>query len=210
MATASHPSSFSHEPQPAWDVALLFPYQGDWSEGDYLSLHTNQRVELSDGNLEVLPVPKTSHELIVRFLFELLRAFVAAQDLGTVFFAGIRLRIRPGTIREPDVLFVSKAHLELIGEDYWSGADLVIEVVSPDAGSHERDYDKKRSDYAQAGIREYWIVDPQTERITVLALDGATYHAHGEFSTSQQATSALLNGFAADVSVVFAAAKKLD
>jgi len=101
MATVGQPPSLSHDPQPAWDVALLFPYQGAWDESDYLSLNTNHRVELSDGNLEVLPVPKTSHELIVRFLFELLRTFVTARTLGTVFFAGILFRIRPRTIREP-------------------------------------------------------------------------------------------------------------
>ena len=69
MATIPSPSSFSSEPQPAWNIALLFPYQGGWDESDYLSLsnQTNRMVELVDGNLEVLPMPKTSHQLIVQF-----------------------------------------------------------------------------------------------------------------------------------------------
>jgi hypothetical protein len=62
---------------------------------------------------------------------------------------------------------------------YWTGADLVIEVVSPD--DPQRDLVTKRSEYAQAGIPEYWIVDPQTETITVLRLEDARYVEHGVF-----------------------------
>jgi Uma2 family endonuclease len=189
---------------------MLFPCQGDWDESDYFALHTDQLVELIDGNLEVLPMPTPPHQLIVAYLYELLKSFVKSRNLGTVFFAPLRVRMRANTIREPDIVFIARENAHRIGSEYCNSADLVMEIVSPDAGSQERDYDKKRSDYAQAGIREYWIVDPQTERITVLALDGVTYRVHGEFSASQQATSALLDGFAADVSAVFAAAKKLD
>lgn len=67
----------------------------------------------------------------------------------------------------------------------------------------------KRQEYAEAGIAEYWIVDPRTETITVLALPtGAReYAVHGVFAAGAEATSTLLNGFAADVTAVFAAAK---
>ena len=209
MATIPQPPSFSSEPQPAWNVALLFPYQGAWSEADYLALDTNRLVELVDGNLEVLPMPKLSHQAIVRFLFELLRAFAAKSKSGTVFFAPLRVRIRPETIREPDIVFFAAENYARLGEDYCDGADLVMEIVSPDDESHDRDYVKKRRDYAAASVQEYWIVDPQIERITVLALEGDQYRAHGEFSRGQQATSVLLNGFDVDVSATFAAAKKL-
>lgn len=210
MATTPQSTSFSSEPQPAWEVALLFPFQGGWDEFDYLSLtsRTRQLVELVDGDLKVLPVPKTSHQFIVRFLFELLRSFVANGNLGEVVFAPLCVRIRPKLIREPDIVFMGSNHLDRIGEDYWSGADLVMEVVSPDLESHDRDYVKKRRDYAEAGIQEYWIVDPQLERITVLALDGKQYRVHGEFVAGERASSVLLSGFSADVAATFAAGKK--
>jgi Uma2 family endonuclease len=210
VATVPQPSSFSQEPQPAWDVARLFPAQGDWSEADYLSLHTNQLVELIDGTLEVLPMPTPPHQLIVAYLYDRLKAFAAAGKLGTVFFAPLRVRVRPNAIREPDVVFVARQHAKQIGSAFCDGADLVIEVVSPDAASHERDYEKKRADYALAGIAEYWIVDPQTQRITVLELFKKQYRLFGEFSSGQQATSQLLAGFAVDTSAVFEAAKNLD
>jgi Uma2 family endonuclease len=84
-----------------------------------------------------------------------------------------------------------------------------MEVVSPDEGSHERDYAEKRADYARRKIPEYWIVDPQTERITVLTLKGKQYRLHGEFAPGQQATSVLLAGFTVDVAATFAAGRNL-
>jgi Uma2 family endonuclease len=60
----------------------------------------------------------------------------------------------------------------------------------------------KRHDYAQAGIPEYWIIDPQTEMITVLGLQGDQYGTHGVFGRGDSATSALLPGFAVTVSQV--------
>ena len=90
-------------------------------------------------------------------------------------------------------------------ERYPQGADLAIEVVSPDDPG--RDYETKRREYAEAGIPEYWIVDPQKRVITVLVLADAVYRVHGEFTPEQQAPSVLLEGFAVDVVEVFAAAK---
>lgn len=61
----------------------------------------------------------------------------------------------------------------------------------------------KHFEYARAGIPEYWIVDPQESRITVLRLDGLTYREHGRFTAEQSATSLLLAGFNVGVAAVF-------
>ena len=82
-------------------------------------------------------------------------------------------------------------------EAYWPGADLVVEIVSPDG--LERDTEEKPLDYAEAGIPEYWIVNPLDSTITVLTLDGQAYRLHGRFQRGERATSRLLPGF--DVSV---------
>ncbi len=151
----SRPSGFG---EPAWDVATLFPNQGAWSEEEYLALNTNHLVEFTDGHLEVLPMPTTSHQIVVAFLFEALKGFVSKHNLGLVLFAALKIRIRPNKHREPDVLFVSHEHEHFIGEQYWTGADLVMEVVSEDDPEH--DWVNKRLDYAEAGIPEYWIAAP--------------------------------------------------
>lgn len=80
---------------------------------------------------------------------------------------------------------------------YWPGADLVVEIVSPD--NPERDTRVERADYAEAGIPEYWIVHPEAAAITVLTLTDDTYREHGLFRRGKPATSLLLPGFAVDV-----------
>ena len=95
---------------------------------------------------------------------------------------------------------VTRVNDERRSNRYWTGADLVVEVVSPD--DPDRDYITKRADYAEAAIPEYWIVDPQQSRITVLTLTGDTYTTHGEFHPGDTATSPLLPSFTADVTHV--------
>jgi len=79
-----------------------------------------------------------------------------------------------------------------------------MEVVSED--DPDRDYVDKRSEYAKAGIREYWIVDPRTRSITLLTLRGRAYLERGVFKDGQAVASAQLKGFSVDVSEVFDAA----
>ena len=194
-----------HDPElgePTWEIAHLFPNQGTWNEEEYLALDTNHIVEFTDGYLEVLPMPTTSHQLIVVFLFEALKAFVSKQNLGLVLIAPLKIRIRRNKYREPDVLFVTREHDSLIGEQFWLGADLVMEVVSPD--NPERDWEKKRADYAEAGISEYWIADPQRGTITVFSLNDGHYVVHGEFARGSRAASQLLPGFEVDVTAALA------
>lgn len=210
MSAIKQPSEVRRQPaaetaEPAWDVALLFPNQGAWSVEEYLNLDTNQLVEFSHGFVEVLPMPTQSHQLIVAFLHRALLAFVTARSLGYLLFAPFRIQLWPGKFREPDVVFLSAEHADRRGEQYWEGADLVMEVVSQDNRHH--DLVTKRREYARAGIPEYWIVDLQEETITVLTLAGDSFAVHGEFERGAEATSVLLEGFATSVDEVLDAAQ---
>jgi Uma2 family endonuclease len=195
-------SKLAFLPEPTWAIAHLFPAQGSWSDDDYLALDTNCLVEVSNGCLDVLPMPTTSHQQIVAYLYGLLLAFVTGRDLGTVLFAPLRVRLWPGKFREPDIVFMATAHTDRIGEEFWKGADLVMEVVSGDEEDRRRDLVVKRREYARARIGEYWIVDPQELRITVLRLAGKRYVVHGQFAKSAVATSHQLAGFKVDVTAV--------
>jgi Uma2 family endonuclease len=195
--------------EPTWEVALLYPVQGQWSEFEYLDVTegTNRLVEFTDGKVEVLEMPTSAHQRILAFLYENLKAFVLAAGLGEVLFATLRVRIRENKFREPDIIFMKEEHRDRVGDEYWQGADLVMEVVSNDPESRKRDLVQKPIDYAEGGIPEYWIVDPQEKKITVLALEGTAYQQHGVFGEGETATSKLLPGFSVAVTDVFAAAK---
>jgi Uma2 family endonuclease len=192
---------------PTWEVASLFPSQGEWTEADYLGLQTNHLVELSEGCLEFVPMPTHVHQLVVAFLYDLLKDFVTRYCPGVVLFAPLRMRLWPGKFREPDVLFMRAENRHRI-RDYWEGADLVMEVVSP--GKPEHDRETKRIEYAQAGIPEYWSVDLIEKKIQVLALAGQEYRLHGDFGPGTNAQSALLPGFSVAVDQVLALAADSD
>ena len=187
---------------PTWEIAYLYPQQGQWTESEYLALDTNRLIELSNGCLEFLPMPTILHQRLVAFLYQQLVTFVAKKKLGEVFFAPLRVRTGPENIREPDVVFVKP---ERIRNPHTppDGADLVAEVVSPGTESRERDLQTKREEYARAGIEEYWIIDPEARTATVLALEGDTYREHGVFQPGQTAGSVLLPGFEIDVRALF-------
>ena len=188
---------------PTWEIAHLFPNQGAWSVGDYLALDTNHIVELSEGRLEVLPMPTEEHQLIVAFLYEVIKSFVTAGSLGKVLFAPLRIQLWEGKFREPDVVFLFAKHAARRGDRFWQGADLVVEVVSED--DPERDLVVKRSEYAQAGISEYWIVDPRDSVITILALDTDVreYTQEATYRRGDRVSSRLLPGLCVDVAEVF-------
>jgi len=203
---SSLPFTSSQEPDYAWEVATLFPEQGEWSEEAYLDLTdgTNRRIEFTDGRLEFLAMPTEIHESLVQFLLFALHQFVDSQKLGKVYSNGIRIRIRPRKIRLPDVLFLHKDHYEVRHNRVWDGADLVMEVVSGDPKDRQRDYEQKLADYAEAKVSEYWIVDPERRLVIVHHLHDGKYAIHGEFAAGERATSILLSGFDVDVTALFA------
>jgi Uma2 family endonuclease len=180
----------------------LLPDQGAWSEEGYLWLtdHSSRLVEFSDGFLEVLPMPTDRHQAILGFLYLSFHLFLFPRG-GKVRFAPLRLRLWAGKFREPDLLLLRDA-TDPRGQDrFWTGADLVLEIVSKD--HPERDLIQKRHEYARARIPEYLIVNPLKETILVFRLKGKNYQKPGQFARGAKAVSHLLPDFSVEVDEVF-------
>lgn len=181
----------------------ILPRQGNWSEEAYLWLtdHGNRLVEYTNGCIEVLPMPTRAHQIVLKALFLAFMTFIEPRG-GVVFFSPLRMRLSDVKYREPDLLLLLSTEDPRNQNRFWLGADLVVEVVSPD--NPQRDLVEKRADYAEADIPEYWIVDLRSKTITVLRLEGREYVEHGVFEVGTAATSALLEGFSVNVGEVFA------
>jgi len=207
MATATQLST-SPSSTEEWKDFLedVLPPQGNWSEEAYLVLtdHRVRLVEFTDGFLEVLPMPTDKHQSILGFVFLAFFNFVDPRG-GKVQFAPLRLKIRPGKFREPDLLLVLSASDPRRQNRFWLGADLALEVVIEE--KPERDLIQKRGDYAEGRVPEYWIVNPQTETIAVLRLSGDAYEEAGIYRRGESAASIVLPGFSVDVSAVFNAGR---
>ena len=178
------------------------PRQGAWTDEEYLWLTDRSRrlIEFTDGYVQDLPMPTSSHQAMLALLYRLFHAWLGPRG-GVVLFSALRLRVREGKFREPDLLVLRDSSDPRYQDRYWLGADLVVEVVSPDRP--ERDLVDKREDYAEAGIAEYWIVDPRDELITVLALRREGYVEDGVYAPGSVATSPLLDGFGISVGEIF-------
>ena len=204
MATATTLTTALPSAQEWKDVLEeILPPQGRWSEDEYLVLtdHRNRLVEFTDGFLEVLPMPTDKHQSDSEVLVSCLSTVSSSLAVARSIFAPLRLQIRPGKFREPDLLLLLSAADPRRQNRFWLGADLALEVVSEE--KPERDLVDKRGDYAEGRVPEYWIVNPQTETITVLRLRGDAYEEAGIYRRGESAASTLLAGFSVAVAAVF-------
>jgi Uma2 family endonuclease len=119
----------------------------------------NQKTEWVDGEVIEFMSTKTKHARLETFLIVLISNFVLLRGLGQVYSGTYAMRVRGGrSSREPDVAFVANENLGLITPDRLEGpADLVVEIVSAD--SVRRDRREKFKEYAEVGVREYWIAE---------------------------------------------------
>lgn len=118
--------------------------------------------EWVDGAIIVTSPANLRHQEIGRFLLTTLGYFVSVHNLGRVIDAPFQVKL-PRSGRESDVIYIANAHLDRLTPTYLDGpADLVVEIVSPE--SSRRDREEKFAEYQEAGIPEYWLLDPQTEQ----------------------------------------------
>lgn len=189
------------EKQELAPVAELYPPQGQWTEADYFALpDTNRYVELSEGRLIMPPHPTYRHQTALQNVFLNLQAFVELHRLGVVRFAPLPVRLWPGKIREPGIVFVAQEHADRIGEQVLGVPDLVVEVISPSTLTTDRV--EKFYEYARAGVREYWMVDPEERAIEVYVLREGAYVLGGKYRPGETARSGLLVGLEISVGEV--------
>lgn len=145
-------NTVKREVEEAYRLRMSYEEFRTWADEDV-------HAEWVDGEVIVFMPPKTRHQDLVTFLVALLRFFVDFFRLGKVHSAPFEMKLSPtGPAREPDILFVSREHLDRLTEERLEGAaDLVVEVVSED--SVRRDKVQKFVEYQSAGVREYWLID---------------------------------------------------
>lgn len=185
--TLPHPTMLA-DPLTADDLAT-FPDDGN-------------RYEIIGGVLYVSPSPTSRHQVILTQLATWLNLHALQHDGGRVIVAPMDVHLSPHDVVQPDVLMVGKDRLAIVQERGIAGApDLVVEILSP--STMTTDFIRKAGLYAQYGVREYWIVDPEGETVVVQTLEGDRYVYVNEFGKDDTLTSPLLPGLALDLSHVF-------
>jgi Uma2 family endonuclease len=177
---------------------------------DYLSYDdgTDNLYELFNGELIEMPPESGGNVQIANRLF-LLFALMLGTDL--VRGHGLELEVsgEPRN-RYPDLTIIRPEHIEQLKQRNTIRLSmapplLVVEVVSPGELQRNRDYVAKRAQYQDCGIPEYWIVNPETQTILVLALTENTYTEVGSFSGDEKVQSPQFTDLNLTANQIFAA-----
>jgi Uma2 family endonuclease len=140
------------------------------------------RHELIDGEHYVTPAPKYRHQIILGNLHLLIASWLEGHRIGRVILSPFDVLMSDFDVVEPDLLYLSHERAAtVITEKYAQGIpELVVEIASP--STRRRDDGIKRHLYERVGVAEYWIVDPEVDRIRVYRHDGNSFGAAIESS----------------------------
>ncbi len=181
--------------------SVQLPAGGVWTYEDYALLPDDgKRYEVIRGELYMSAAPRPLHQRVVTRLCYFLEGFLENSDIGIAFVAPIDVILpdRIGDPVQPDIVVIRRESLPIIDELNIQGApDLVVEVLSPSNPAHDR---KLKYDlYAEAGVQEYWIVDPHIRSVEIHVLQDGTYEHLGKWGEGETARSVVLKGFSVHV-----------
>ena len=169
---------------------------------DYLKTPDDKRYELIEGELSMTPSPITNHQRISRKIEFLLEKFVTENDLGEIFYAPYDVYFDDENVVQPDILFIAKNRMNIIGEKNVQGApDLAIEILSKSTAY--RDLIQKKKLYSKFGVKEFWIVIPDEEAIEVFILKDSAYLLYRSYSKNETLESPFLTGFKIELKGIF-------
>src|SRR5262245_11521399 len=174
-----------------------------WTYEDYLLLPDDgKRYQIIRGELFMSAAPVPKHQIVSMRLFSRILQFIETHRLGICLYSPIDLVLAADCVVQPDIIFIQKDRLGIIGEKYLTAApDLVIEILSE--STRQLDLVLKRSLYAEHGVREYWTVDPKAERIDIHVLENGELALKAEVTEGEVRSPGVLPGSAFSVREIF-------
>ena len=189
----------SYPPAPPLPTEKKWPPQGKWTYEEFRRLPDDgRRYEIIEGVLYMSPAPRTKHQICITKLAYRLERYNEKQHAGLVLVAPVDVYFSTFTTVEPDIVFVMQSRLSIVQEEKIVGApDLAVEVLSPSTAQVDRG--KKFQLYAQAGVGEYWIVDPEMRIVELFVLRKGAYELLGKYGVGELVRSEILSGFKVNV-----------
>ena len=176
---------------------------GPYRRADHADLPDEPRCELIYGRFYLCPGPVPLHQYLVLRLGRLLDE-VAERTGGLALAAPMDVHLARHSVVQPDLLYVSPARSEIVQNWIEGAPDLVVEILSPSTAS--RDQVHKLNLFADAGVSEYWIVDPAGRHIAFLVSDGAAFTVHPPESGRWQ--SSVVPEIELDIDALWAAVER--
>lgn len=170
---------------------------------DFLTQYDGQRVEWHAGKVVQQVTNNPQHNAILLFLSYLFKTYLDLTKQGQLILAGVPMYISDEQpAREPDLMILLPDSAERLTKQYLDGpADIAIEIISPGTGYIDRG--AKFVEYEQAGVKEYWLIDPLREELLVYRLDADGIFRPAPRDASNKAASTVLAGFALDPTLLW-------
>jgi len=161
---------------------MPLPQDQTYTINDIYTLPDGERAELINGRIYYMAPPSTKHQRILSFLHLNVADFIRKNNGSCEVFPApfaVFLNKDDTTYVEPDISVICDS--DKINDKGCNGApDWIIEIVSP--GSQSHDYVRKLNLYMASGVREYWIVDPSTQAVTVYQFESSVFAQHYTFT----------------------------
>ena len=156
---------------------MAMPQKQVYTEDDYYALPEDVRAELIDGQIYYQAAPSRAHQKILGNLYAAIHAYIKAKDGSCEVYPApfaVKLFKNRKNIVEPDISVICDPD-KLTDKGCTGAPDWIIEIISPSNSSH--DYIRKLNLYADAGVREYWIVNPIEQSIFVYHFEKDNFKA---------------------------------
>ena len=172
---------------------------------EFLALgETDQRMELVDGILYIMPTATKDHQFLMRWICRFIEDYLYGlqlppaevhHDITTILSEELQRAV------EPDLVIILAGRTDIGGTRHVEGVpDIVVEILPTD---RNRDLVRKRQIYAEAGVREYWIFDPQNDTVMPLELQGSEYAERPTLTVADSLTTPLLSGLSIPLGDIF-------
>jgi Uma2 family endonuclease len=169
---------------------------------DYAELPEGAPYQLIEGELVMTPSPAPYHQLISIRLATSLANHVMSKKSGMVLYAPIDVYLDEEDTYQPDIIFISKERMSIVGEKKIEGApDLVVEILSPSTAYY--DLRKKFHKYEKHGVKEYWIVDPELKSVEIYANKNGKFVQEQSVTAEGKCVSTVIKGLEIDVKGIF-------
>jgi len=171
---------------------------------DYKTFPDNDgiRKEIIEGELFMSPAPSIKHQLVSQELFVLFYNYVKKNKSGRTFYAPCDIIFSDINVVQPDLIYLSKEKYEILTDSNIQGApDLIIEILSPSNKENDRIF--KKHMYEKFGVKEYWVVDPENEKLEIWELKNNKYQLAIKAGNNQVVESPSLKGLRVNLSAVF-------
>ncbi len=171
------------------------------TSADYIKLPEGVPYQLVGGQLVKEPSPTVRHQRLQSWLGTAMILYCREHDAGEVLYAPMDVYLSDTDVYQPDILFISKERSSIVTDQIHGAPDIVVEILSPSTAYI--DLGHKRYIYAESGVREYWIIDPQERSVVVYSNFDGAFQRQCEARAEGEVWSEVLLGFRVGVEDLF-------